>query len=99
MARTTDFEYTFSEFCHVTRLPGDAVRELVGHGVVEPFIEQEYWYFSETQVIRCLKAERMRRDLDLDLHAVVLALELMDRNQRLSQRIHYLEQILGRLSD
>jgi len=98
MVNDNDFEYSLTEFCRITRLDADHVREMVEVGIIEPHIERDYWYFSRTAVSRCMKVERLRQDLEVNLNGAVLALELMERNRRLRQKIAYLEQLIDRLS-
>lgn len=88
--------YTMQEFCTLTHLPADHVRELVALGILEPRRDQERWTFTASQLNRCMKAERLRQDLELNLHGVALALELMERNSRLRRRVTYLEHVLER---
>lgn len=98
MANDREIEYTLTEFCEITRLSADAVRELVGAGIIEPRQRRNYWVFSTQHINRCARAERLMHDLELTPHGAALALELMEQNRRLQRRISYLEQLLGRLS-
>jgi len=95
----SDLAYTLIEFCTVASVDEQLVIELVEHGILEPELDQDHWLFPTDALARCLRAERMRHDLKLDFHGVALALELMERNQRLRQRIDYLEQLVDRLRD
>ena len=99
MADDNGFEYSLTEFCKLTSLNADAVRELVGVGIIEPRIKRNYWYFSTREVNVCLRAERLIRDLELTPHGAALALELMDQNRRLRRKLAYLEQLIDRLSN
>ena len=97
MAASGEIRYTLIEFSELTHLEPDYIRELVAVGIIEPGIEQDYWYFSRSHIDRCMRAERLREDLELNLHGVALALELMDRNRRLLRRIAYLDRMMARL--
>ncbi|MEX0943404.1 MAG: chaperone modulator CbpM [Pseudomonadales bacterium] len=94
-----ELEYTLIEFCRVTRLNAEQVRELIDHGILEPVPGEDQWLFHNEHISRCLRAERLRQDLDLNMQGVALALELLERNQRLRQRITYLEQLFERLGN
>ncbi|MFT4796586.1 MAG: chaperone modulatory protein CbpM [Candidatus Azotimanducaceae bacterium] len=91
--------YTLIEFCVVASVDEQLVIELVEHGILEPESDQDHWLFPTEALARCLRAERLRHDLELDFHGVALALELTDKNQRLRQRIDYLEQLVDRLKN
>lgn len=99
MTDEDDIEYTLTEFCKLTSLNAEMVRELVGAGIVEPHIKRDYWTFSTQEVSRCLRAGRLMRDLELSPHGAALALELMEQNRRLQRRLAYLERLIARLSN
>lgn len=98
MANENDIEYTLTEFCKLTSLNADTVRELVGVGIIEPRRKRDYWIFSTREISRCLRAERLMHDLELNPHGAALALELMEQNRRLQRKLTYLEQLVSRLS-
>ena len=95
----SDLAYRLIEFCSVASVDEQFVIELVEHGILEPELDKDYWLFPSEALARCLRAERMRHDLQLDFHGVALALELTERNQQLRQRIDYLEQLVERLGN
>jgi chaperone modulatory protein CbpM len=92
-----ELEYSLVEFCRVTHLKAEYIHELVDHGILEPAVDADRWLFGTEHISRCLRAERLREDLELNLHGVALALELLERNQRLRRRITHLEQLIARL--
>ncbi len=94
-----EFEYSLTEFCKLTRLDTNQVRELVAEGIIEPHVERDYWYFSSSEVGQCVRANRLMKDLDLNLHGAALALELMERNRHLRRKVAYLERLLQRLQE
>ncbi len=56
------------------------LRELVDYGVLTPSHPQEaQWAFSADCVERVRKAGRLRDELELDTHALALAIMLLDR--------------------
>ena len=93
----SELVYTLIEFCSVAKVDEQRVTEFVEHGILEPQLRQDQWIFPSEALSRCQRAERMRQDLQLDLHGVALALEQTERNQKLRQRIDYLEQLIDRL--
>jgi chaperone modulatory protein CbpM len=93
----SELTYTYVEFCSVANVDKQLVAEFVELGILEPELNQDQWVFPSEALNRCLRAERMRHDLHLDLHGVALALELSERNDKLRQRIEFLEQLVARL--
>lgn len=94
-----DERFTLTEFCQVARVDADFVEELVGLGIIEPRYEAGYAYFTQREASRCRKALRLQNDLELNLHGVALALELMEANTRLRRRVAYLSRVMDRLRD
>lgn len=88
--------YTLVEFCTVANLEESVVVEFVEHGILEPVFAKDQWLFPAESINRCFRAERMRQELHLNLHGVALAMELSERNQKLRQRLDYLEQLVDR---
>lgn len=63
------------------------LHELVAYGVLVPVNHSdEPWAFHPDCVLRVRKAARLRDDLELDLHAVALAISLLDRIDRLERQ-------------
>lgn len=90
--------YTVTELCRVCRIEHSYVVELVSHGIIEPLEDSSSdWRFDATEAARTRSARRLHRDLELNLEGVALALELMDRNRYLRERVRYLEQLIERL--
>lgn len=90
--------YTMKELCQACRVDQDYVIELVAHGIIEPRDGgQRAWHFTTAEVSRTRRAHRLHQDLELNLEGVALALELMDQNRRLKERVRFLEQLMERL--
>jgi len=93
-----DVVYTVTELCRACRIEQSYVVELVSHGIIEPQDDNKgVWHFDAAEAARTRRASRLHRDLDLDLEGVALALELMDRNRKLRERVRFLEQLINRL--
>lgn len=90
--------YTVKELCAACRIEQSYVIELVAHGIIEPQQEsRNVWKFDAVEAARTRRAYRLHRDLDLNLEGVAIALELMDRNRKLKERVRFLEQLINRL--
>jgi chaperone modulatory protein CbpM len=66
-----------TQFCSVRR---EKIVALVTEGIVEPEGEApEEWRFSGRELSRARKALRIESDLDINLSAVAVILDLLDR--------------------
>ena len=64
------------------------VHELVEFGALVPVnAEENPWSFSADCVVTVRKASRLRDDLELDAHAVVLALTLLEQIRALEAEL------------
>jgi chaperone modulatory protein CbpM len=84
-------ELTTRDLCHACATSTEWVVELVHEGVLEVEGENaDVWRFSGSTLARAIRARRLQRELDLNLHGVALVLELMDEieNLRLELRRH-----------
>jgi chaperone modulatory protein CbpM len=88
-------ELTLAEFCQITELESSYVLELVAVGIIDTHARES---FDENQMLRCIKARRLQRDLELDLQGVALVLDLVEQNQFMQQRLQHLEQLLMRFN-
>ena len=70
-----------TRFCAVRR---EKIVELVSEGIIEPKnrTEQE-WRFSSRSLSRAGRAVRLENDLEINLHAVAVILDLLDQIDRL----------------
>jgi chaperone modulatory protein CbpM len=84
---------TLAEFCQITQLESAYVLELVAVGIIDTGSREG---FDPEQILRSIKAQRLQRDLELDLQSVALVLDLIDQNQAMRQRLQHLEQLLTR---
>mgnify|MGYP000231729606 FL=1 len=65
--------------------------QMVAEGLLQPQgPAPEYWRFPGPQVRRAQRAARLMRDLELDLPATVLVLELLEEVERLRARVRQL---------
>jgi chaperone modulatory protein CbpM len=81
-------EVTLSDLTRTCRVHAEWVIELVEEGVIAPVrASGPVWRFSATSVVRVQKAQRLQRDLGVNLPGVALALELLDRIEALEARL------------
>jgi len=81
-------EVTLAELTRTCRVHAEWVLELVEEGVLEPLQPGgPQWRFAATSVVRIQKAQRLQRDLGVNLPGIALALELLDRIDALEARL------------
>lgn len=79
---------TLAEITRSCRVHAEWVMELVQEGVIEPVAPGgPQWRFASTTIVRIEKAQRLQRDLGVNLPGVALALELLDRIDALEARL------------
>jgi chaperone modulatory protein CbpM len=90
---------TLSELARACGLTQDELHELVEYGAVAPVeSRQAQPVFSAASVPGMRAAGKLRRDFDLDLFAVAMLVEYLDRIENLERRIASLEAQLPRPS-
>jgi chaperone modulatory protein CbpM len=81
-------EVTLAELIRTCRVETEWVMELVEEGVIEPLGPGgPQWRFSATSIVRIQKAQRLQRDLGVNLPGIALALQLLDRIEALETRL------------
>jgi chaperone modulatory protein CbpM len=81
-------EVTLADLTRTCRVHAEWVMELVEEGVIEPRGPGgPQWRFSATTVVRVQKAQRLQRDLGINLQGIALALQLLDRIDALEGRL------------
>ena len=81
-------EITLVELSRICRVHTEWVVELVHEGVVEPLPAQgTQWRFSATSIVRVQKANRLQRDLGVNLAGTALVLDLLEKIEALEARL------------
>jgi len=81
-------EITLAELSRTCRVHAEWVVELVQEGVVEPLPAQgTQWRFSAASIVRIQKANRLQRDLGVNLAGTALVLDLLDKIEALEARL------------
>jgi chaperone modulatory protein CbpM len=87
------------ELVDLSGLAEDEVIELVAAGALEPRNYKETpWTFSGECVVTVRRASRLRDDLELDHHALALALALLEQIRALEARVANLQAQLPRFA-
>ncbi|SER25120.1 chaperone modulatory protein CbpM [Nitrosomonas sp. Nm51] len=87
-----DVYMTLSELCRSCHLTTEQIFELVEHGVIEPQGRlPAHWRFHGINVRRIRRAQRLERDLGVNLAGAALVLDLVEELEQLRQRVRRFE--------
>jgi len=97
MNTRTRFQLSFHDACHAAGVDRHFLIEIVEHGIVEPPGElPEQWRFDDDMLSTVRRACRLCRDLEMDLAAAAMVLELLDEKERLQRENAVLRRRLQR---
>jgi chaperone modulatory protein CbpM len=83
---------TFTELCQSCDVGSDVVAEMVEIGILDPTGDGPGdWRFEAGALRRAATAARLQRDLGVNLAGAALALELLERIERLEARLRALK--------
>jgi chaperone modulatory protein CbpM len=86
-----DCEVSFVELVQLSGLTENELRELVEYGALAPKrTEAAQWIFSGACVVTVRAAQRLRRDFELDLNALSVAMGLLERIHALEAELRAL---------
>ena len=86
-------ELSLNEICSACSSSAEWIIELVEEGALEPLEskmhrhQQTQWRFSVNSLHRARTAIRLQRDLGINIAGVALALDLLDKIERLESRM------------
>ena len=87
-----DTAFSLGELCRACAVSAEDVIRLVEEGVIEPRgREPRAWRFEAVCVRRVSRAQRLRRDLGLNLAGAALAVDLLEELDRLRTRLRRYE--------
>lgn len=88
-------EVTIVQLCRSCAIESELVDRLVAEGIIEPSRQEgETLYFHQHSVKRTRIVVRLRSDLGINLAGAALAVELLERIERLESRLRFAE-LLG----
>lgn len=87
-----DAPLTLEQLCRSCALPREQILLLVEEGIIEPQAAtdgsgEQHWQFHWKTVTRVRTSARLQNDLGLNLPGVALALELLERIEKLERRL------------
>lgn len=88
-----DMELTLAQLCRACQMTAEHVVELVEQGIIEPQQGDRpvQWRFRGISVRRVRCAQRLERDLGVNLAGAALALDLLDELEQMRRRLQRLE--------
>ena len=90
--------YALRELCELCSVRAELIVEMVEAGILTPVgSAPSAWRFSVEATIRLQKAQRLRRDLDINLAGVAVALDLIEDLDKTRKRLKTLERRLAQL--
>jgi chaperone modulatory protein CbpM len=85
---------SLAELCHCCGLQAEHIITMIEQGLVDPLesgIPISRWQFRADSVLRIQTAQRLQRDLQVNLEGAVLAVELLEEIKMLRQTVAYLK--------
>lgn len=92
--------FTLREVCERGDCHAEFVIKLVNYGVIAPVEdspEAGQWQFDLPTLARLRKAQRLQRDLQMNLPGLAMSLELLDEVQEMRREVDRLNQQLQQL--
>jgi len=89
--------FTLREICERGDYHAEFVIKLVSYGVIAPVeesLEERQWLFDLQTLARLRKAQRLQRDLKMNLPGLAMSLELLDEVQEMRREVDRLNQQL-----
>lgn len=92
--------FTLRELCERGDVHAEFVIKLVNYGVISPVqeVEVRHWTFDLPALARLRKAQRLQRDLKINLPGLAMSLELLDDIRELRREVERLNQQLRQLT-
>ncbi|WP_404364606.1 chaperone modulator CbpM [Marinobacter sp.] len=91
--------FSLRELCDHGDVHAEYVIKLVSYGVINPIREAEVreWAFDVAALARLRKAQRLQRDLRINLPGLAMSLDLLDDVERLRREVDRLNQQIHQL--
>ena len=87
-----DEEISLEQLCQACAQQTETVVAMVEEGILKPVAaDATHWRFTATSIRRVRTTLRLQRDLEVNLAGAALALQLMDRIERLRAKLRRLE--------
>jgi chaperone modulatory protein CbpM len=83
-----DSEVTLAQLCDACAVHAEAIEAMMEEGIIAPVGGgMSRWRFKRSSVVRVRTVLRMQRDLNVNLAGAALALELLERIDKLQRHL------------
>ncbi len=92
--------FTLREICERGECHAEFVIKLVDYGIISPLEESpeaRQWQFDIAALTRLRKAQRLQRDLKMNLPGLAMSLELLDEVEEMRREVSRLHQRMRQL--
>lgn len=88
-----DIYYTSSEVCTLCRITVTTLSSYIEHGLIDEMSDDQS-HFQQVHVIRILKANRLQRELELDIAHLALVIDLLDTIETQRRELDVLRELM-----
>lgn len=88
-----DIVYTSSEVCTLCRITVTTLSSYIEHGLIDELFDA-HSHFQQIHVIRILKANRLQRELELDIAHLALVIDLLDTIETQRRELDVLRELM-----
>ncbi len=92
-APAADILYTPSEVCTLCRITVTTLSSYIEHGLIDEMSDAQS-HFQQVHVIRILKANRLQRELELDIAHLALVIDLLDTIETQRRELDFLRKLV-----
>lgn len=88
---------SFEQFCETIQIPSELANELIELGILSPIgASPSEWQFSHDMLGTARKSLQLHRQLEIDLPGIAVAIQLLDKIDRLESENRQLRRLYQR---
>lgn len=92
----SDIDFSLEELCEACHRSPDFIYELIEFGAINPEGTPETWRFNSNEFHRIQRILRLQKDLEVNLAGAALAIDLMEKIDKLQAQVEILKKHLGK---
>jgi len=85
---------SLEELCEICQTSPDFIEHLIEYEIILPASLTGEWRFDNEHLQRIRKAQRLQRDLEVNLAGIALVLDLLDELEEMREKADLLEKLL-----
>jgi chaperone modulatory protein CbpM len=87
-----DTSLSLGELCEICNISPDILNDFIAYEIIHPkHPDRDQWMFDLAELKRVKRALRLQRELELNLTAVAVVLDLLDQIEELRDRAEFLQ--------